>query len=338
LLLEDKITIKWNSKVKNHYVNLGYACTKQCDEIEVYVKDLSYGSGACIKLACDSCNDAHEVLYCSYVRSKVYNENGLGSYICQSCSVKSNVAKLIKSNEEFIKEIYVLVGNEFIFLEEYKGAKIKIKIKHNVCEDIFYIAPTDFLKGNRCPKCSKKKRKNTDIFKQEVSSLVGSEYDVLGEYKNTATKIKMKHNTCENTYKVTPKDFLRGSRCPICKESKGEQTIRKYLQKSNIIFISQYQFEDCRRIYPLPFDFAIFNEKENLLFLIEYDGVFHYENITGLDNLKYTQGNDKIKNKYCLKNNIDLLRIPYWEFDNIEDILKNKFFEMELPSIELVLA
>ena len=30
---------------------------------------------------------------------------------------------------------------------------------------------------------------------------------------------------------------------------------------------------------------------------------------------------NKRKNTYCLKNKIPLLRIPYWEFDNIEKIL-----------------
>jgi len=32
---------------------------------------------------------------------------------------------------------------------------------------------------------------------------------------------------------------------------------------------------------------------------------------------------DKKKNEYCKNNNIRLLRIPYYEFKNIENILKN---------------
>ena len=30
---------------------------------------------------------------------------------------------------------------------------------------------------------------------------------------------------------------------------------------------------------------------------------------------------DTIKNIYCKNNNINLIRIPYWEYDNIENIL-----------------
>ena len=38
--------------------------------------------------------------------------------------------------------------------------------------------------------------------------------------------------------------------------------------------------------------------------------------------LKETQIRDRIKNKYCKDNNIKLIRIPYFEFDNIDEILK----------------
>ena len=36
-----------------------------------------------------------------------------------------------------------------------------------------------------------------------------------------------------------------------------------------------------------------------------------------------TQYHDKIKTEYCLHNNIKLVRIPYWERDNLENYLLN---------------
>jgi hypothetical protein len=39
--------------------------------------------------------------------------------------------------------------------------------------------------------------------------------------------------------------------------------------------------------------------------------------------LKDQQHRDEIKNQYCKDHEITLIRIPYWEFDNIEEILKN---------------
>ena len=38
---------------------------------------------------------------------------------------------------------------------------------------------------------------------------------------------------------------------------------------------------------------------------------------------KKTVKHDNIKSKYCIINNIPLLVIPYWEFDNIETLIKN---------------
>lgn len=65
--------------------------------------------------------------------------------------------------------------------------------------------------------------------------------------------------------------------------------------------------------------------------MIEYDGEQHYmpvnfgENNTKLmkERLKARQKNDQIKNNYCKENNINLLRIPYWEKQNIETIINN---------------
>ena len=77
------------------------------------------------------------------------------------------------------------------------------------------------------------------------------------------------------------------------------------------------------------YDFAIFNKEDNLIRLIEFDGIQHYDNKQkhwGHDITK-TQERDKIKNQYALQNNIPLVRIPYIERDNItlEMLLGNEY-------------
>jgi len=52
-----------------------------------------------------------------------------------------------------------------------------------------------------------------------------------------------------------------------------------------------------------------------------------------MNNFLKTQKHDNIKNNYCISNNIPLLRIPYWEKDNIKDILDN--YLLELRKIKL---
>lgn len=111
--------------------------------------------------------------------------------------------------------------------------------------------------------------------------------------------------------------------CPLCMESKGEKKIREFLIKNNIKYEHQYSFEDLRGRYKeLRFDFAIFDLDNKLTYLIEYDGEFHFRNVYSEENYKKTKEYDEKKNKYCKSKRIKLIRIPYWEYNEIENILK----------------
>lgn len=85
-------------------------------------------------------------------------------------------------------------------------------------------------------------------------------------------------------------------------------------------FCTQKTFKDCQYRNPLPFDFYL--EEYNLC--IEYDGEQHFEPRFGEEEFEKTVVRDKIKTEFCNKNGITLLRIPYWEFKNIEKILIKK--------------
>jgi len=274
-----------------------------------------------------------------------HNYNGCNNYVWNAtphsflagsrCPKCCGTAKL--TNDEFVLRIRNLVGDEYTPLNQYKATNKKIMFKHNSdkCNNYEWgITPADFYNGKRCPKCAGNARKTTNIFKQEVSNLVKDEYDVLGEYVNDGTKILMSHKKCGNKYLAIPSSFLQGRRCPICNESKGEQKIRHLLEETNISFITQYMFDDLKDKDFLRFDFAVYEDKETniLQYLLEYDGEFHYNPIkmyknepdnTTKERLIKQQYHDRLKNEYCEVNNIKLVRIPYWEFDKIEQILIN---------------
>lgn len=119
--------------------------------------------------------------------------------------------------------------------------------------------------------------------------------------------------------------------CPKCSISKGEKRLDIILSNYNIPHDSQYKFSDLKGLgrKPLKFDVPIFYDKAKtqLRMLIEYDGEQHFRWIKGLMTKKQfetLQIHDELKNQYCKNNNIKLLRIPYWEFNNIETILKNE--------------
>lgn len=130
-----------------------------------------------------------------------------------------------------------------------------------------------------------------------------------------------------------------------CLVSNSEYKIRQFLINHNIEHETQYKFKDCvnpKTQRKLKFDFAIFKNKE-LSFVVEYDGEQHFDiqryssdydtNKKKYEELKYR---DQIKDKYCKDNNIDLLRIPYTQKDDIEKILTNelreKGWDLDVPS------
>lgn len=134
---------------------------------------------------------------------------------------------------------------------------------------------------------------------------------------------------CECGKKITIKgDVLRQKRqisCG-CQQSKGEVIIEELLKQNNILFVSQYYFDDLVSEYnniPYRFDFGVI--VNNLLtYLIEFDGEQHFyyqKNNTSSWNTEEkfikTQIRDNKKNNYCIEHNIPLIRIPYYIKDTI---------------------
>ena len=121
---------------------------------------------------------------------------------------------------------------------------------------------------------------------------------------------------CGNTC-IKVGSILRSGCCNSCGclISKGEWTIQQFLQQQNILFQTQYSFQDLKseKGYLLRYDFAITDKDNNVIGLIEFDGIQHYYESGEKwgQSLEYTQMHDKIKNDYSQSHNIPLLRIKY---------------------------
>lgn len=127
-----------------------------------------------------------------------------------------NMAKK-KTHDEFVNEVFDLVGDEYYVIGEYVRGSDKIEIKHNKCGANFRMRASAFLYGQRCSHCFRSDRKTQEEFETEVFESVGIEYSVIGKYKSYHSKILMKHAVCGYKYEVTPAHFLvTGRRCPEC--------------------------------------------------------------------------------------------------------------------------
>lgn len=147
---------------------------------------------------------------------------------------------------------------------------------------------------------------------------------------NSHKKVWWKCSKCNHEWKITIKNRNQGDGCPLCSNSKANNKIIDICKINNFDYIPEYRIDECKDKNPLPFDVGIIHN--NILYLVEADGKQHYEPVNfggisderALENFKITQYHDKIKNQFCKDNNIPLLRIPYWDFKNIETIL-NKY-------------
>ena len=128
---------------------------------------------------------------------------------------------------------------------------------------------------------------------------------------------------------ATTTDITTGNKTSCgCIKSKGEMSIINLLTQNNVFYEKEKKFEGCKskKGYFYRFDFYVNNQ-----YLIEFDGEQHYKPVKyGNMNdeeankiLERTQKYDLLKNEYCKENNINLLRIPYWEKKNIEEIIYN---------------
>ena len=136
---------------------------------------------------------------------------------------------------------------------------------------------------------------------------------------------------CGNTKIVAGRDLRNGhtSSCG-CLISKGESLIASYLQNHNIKYKSQYTDSSLRTKSngQYKFDFAILDDNQRPIKMIEFNGKQHYEQSDFFDDLEEIKYRDKQKSIWCQQHNIPLLIIPYWKMDSINEALDN-FIKLE---------
>lgn len=284
---------------------------KTYGEVKQYIESFDY------KLLSTEYVDAHSKIQVKCDKGHSYMVTYANFKYGQRCpDCAPNKAKTYEEVKSHIESIgYELLSADYFHI--HSKLQMKCDKGHN------YEATYDSFKhGSRCPDCANNKRKAYEDVKECIESVDG--YTLIStEYKNNNTNLHVK---CDkgHTYEVTYANFKKGQRCPKCSLSKGAKRIKDYLLLNNYNFKSEHRFDDCKFKRSLPFDFAVFDTKNELQCLIEYDGEFHFKAIDeygGKQTLRETKRNDKIKNNYCNRYNLKLIRIPYWKLEETEKIL-----------------
>lgn len=283
----------------------------------------------------DDCKDVYAKVQCSCGEVKILRLHVIRSGKQKDCGCGNRATLRDRLAESTIQKYSYLVGtkiNKWTVLEilpQYnKGGKTFALCKCD-CGTVKDVLITYLLneKSKDCG-CGRKQT----LHEMCTKDLVGKRFGKLTvlemiEERNKYGRIQWKCKCdCGNEVIVLGNSLVIGHTLSCgCMSSHINAYIESYLTNQNIIHSSEYVvfIEE----HKLRFDFHL---PEYNLF-IEYDGEQHYYPINfggwneedlqaNFEKIKYY---DSLKDKYCAENSINLLRIPYWEKDNIETIISN---------------
>lgn len=243
---------------------------------------------------------------------------------------------------EMDKKSYALLSSEADFSNA--GSIIKYRCpKHPQCVQETTLGR--LLEGKGCMYCGRERTRDAELISTERCRKICNERGfifvdnyVVGRCMNVFF-ICPKHKNI-GVQRMTYQNMKRdGYGCKYCRSSltacsNGEKRIKDFLERLQIKFIQQYRFDDCRDQNVLPFDFYLPDSKV----IIEFDGRHHFEPVTfngvsherALYLYQKTVEHDKIKDDYCKIHGIKLIRIPYWNQDEIDVILIDNFAKYKI--------
>jgi len=142
---------------------------------------------------------------------------------------------------------------------------------------------------------------------------------------NSGKKVWWKCKECRYEWITSIASRNGGTGCPECNKSKGEKIIKEFLHKNNIVFETQKTFDGLIGLGGGLLSYDFYLPQYNLL--VEYQGLQHEKYVKGFhkskNDFKRQQEHDLRKKEYSLQNGYNFLEIWYWDFDNIETILKD---------------
>jgi len=253
---------------------------------------------------------------------------------CQKCA---GMGYFENPLEYFIERANIIHRNKYNYSKFiYKNAKTKSIV---ICptHGEFTIHPNNHLNNHGCPGCRGNKISQTRISNNPDEKI----YEKLKKIHNNKyiypPQSKIDRNNKHKLKIICPihgefiqsflNHFYRGCGCEKCgnnKISKGEKRIEEFLLEHNIEHIREYTFGKCinnKTGRKLPFDF--FLPKYNTC--IEFQGKQHFEESEFFKirsgDLKESQRRDEIKEKFCILNDINLIKITYKHYHTIPQIL-----------------
>lgn len=250
-----------------------------------------------------------------------------------------------KTTEQFKKEIYDLVKDEYQMTTEYLGVDIEATFYHNKCNRSFPLTPHQFKQGRRCPFCANRKVyigvNDLNTVRPDMVKYLHNKEDKFLHY-GSGKVVEWDCLDCGHIFKRSVSDMCnRGTSCPKC--SDGISYPNKFM--FNILLqIDDLDFLD-REFRPGWCKFMLNNKKtfgkydiyfgyKDKLYIIEMDGGLGHGNRTLSKTVEESLYIDNMKDKLANEHNIKVIRIDCnYERNDRFIFIKNNILNSDLINI-----
>lgn len=230
--------------------------------------------------------------------------------------------------KEALEKILQEKGSKVILLGEYKNCRSKILCQCSINNNhIWETEPWNLLMGTGCPYCDGKMvlpeeslgAKRPDLIEYFINKEDAFKYRV-----QSGKKVKLKCPYCGTLKELKIQELTqKGFSCPNCSDniSFPNKFIRNMLKQLGVPFIPEWNDYWCKK-YKYDVEFELNGKK----FLIECDGIYHYNNIIGEESLEKQKERDSIKDNLAKKYGYCLIRL------DCRDVSGQSIFEKVLKS------
>ena len=339
--IEIKITCnEHGSFMQTPYMHLKYGCSK-CRRKEKFLKDAFIKHSNKFDYSLVKYENSHKKVKIICPFHGVIEQTPVAHlhHDCRKCHRAKPKSRPKCKNIPMLKSVFVKKAidkhgarYDYSLLQEPLAKKVTILCKKH---GPFSQQRKLHLKGRGCRQCShESKTMSQEQFIKRATEKHNNKYDYSkSSYVRNSDKILI---TCKKhgDFYQTANLHLRGYGCPTCKSSKGEREIAAQLKKLSIKYISQATFDwGINSITGRKYKYDFFLVDHNCI--IEYDGEQHVRPVQYGSNkeiinkrFKEYQRRDQEKERLAKENLIELYRILWLDYDNIDvrigEILKTK--------------
>lgn len=256
--------------------------------------------------------------------------------IIQSVNNRISISELNKriknSKNPIVRDKQVVIRYEDHL---YKDRNSMVRVKCNLFghhKNHYMQTAVSIGKNNVCPECAKMRdynKKAGENLVEEINNILrekNNSFSFFGSIDRNDKSVIFYELICKKCgcSEWEREKYVESVKCKVCypNDTIGESRVIGHLNFLKVTFKKQKKFPGLKNEMQLKCDFFI--PKLNLI--IEYDGHQHYypvDYFKGFKSFKKTIKCDWIKNRYALKNRINILRIPFYDYENIEKLIDN---------------